>query len=56
LIETEMKKDDAIFNVLREYIKHSKKFFWRRRLQWSMGEGSEKRGLSNFKTTPEALS
>jgi glutamine synthetase len=26
LIETkEMKKDDAIFNVLREYIKHSKK-------------------------------
>jgi hypothetical protein len=26
-----MKKDD-IFNVLREYIKHSKKYFWRRRL------------------------
>jgi glutamine synthetase len=26
LIETkDMKKDDAIFNVLREYIKHSKK-------------------------------
>jgi glutamine synthetase len=57
LIETkEMKKDDAIFNVLREYIKHSKKILFE-------GDGyseawekeAEKRGLSNFKTTPEAL-
>ena len=57
LIETkDMKKDDAIFNVLREYIKHSKKILFE-------GDGysdaweieARKRGLSNFKTTPEAL-
>jgi glutamine synthetase len=51
-----MKKDDAIFNVLREYIKVSKKILFE-------GDGyseawekeAAKRGLSNFKTTPEAL-
>ncbi len=51
-----MKKDDAIFNVLREYIKMSKKILFE-------GDGysqaweneAAKRGLSNFKTTPEAL-
>ncbi|MEZ7516542.1 glutamine synthetase III family protein [Flavobacterium frigidarium] len=57
LIETkDMKKDDAIFNVLREYIKHSKKILFE-------GDGyseaweqeAAKRGLSNFKTTPQAL-
>jgi glutamine synthetase len=57
LIESkDMKKDDAIFNVLREYIKQSKKILFE-------GDGyseawqneAEKRGLSNFKTTPEAL-
>jgi glutamine synthetase len=57
LIETkDMKKDDAIFNVLREYIKQSKKILFE-------GDGyseaweqeAAKRGLSNFKTTPEAL-
>ena len=57
LIETkDMKKDDAIFNVLREYIKHSKKILFE-------GDGyseaweieAKKRGLSNFKTTPQAL-
>jgi glutamine synthetase len=52
----DMKKDDAIFNVLREYIKQSKKILFE-------GDGysedweveAAKRGLSNFKTTPEAL-
>jgi glutamine synthetase len=52
LIETKDKKDDAIFNVLREYIKHSKKNPFE-------GDGyseaweieAAKRGLSNFKTT-----
>ncbi len=52
----EMKKDDAIFNVLREYIKQSKNILFE-------GDGyseaweieAEKRGLSNFKTTPSAL-
>ncbi|WPR72926.1 glutamine synthetase III [Flavobacterium sp. NG2] len=57
LIENKtMKKDDAIFNVLREYIKKSKKILFE-------GDGyseawekeAAKRGLSNFKTTPDAL-
>ncbi|HEX8268610.1 MAG TPA: glutamine synthetase III [Flavobacterium sp.] len=54
--EKDMKKDDAIFNVLREYIKQSKSILFE-------GDGyseawekeAEKRGLSNFKTTPQAL-
>ena len=57
LIETEgLKKDEAIFNVLREYIKESKKIMFE-------GDGysedwakeAQKRGLKNLKTTPEAL-
>ncbi|MEP2934871.1 MAG: glutamine synthetase III [Gilvibacter sp.] len=51
-----MKKDDAIFNVLREYIKASKRIRFE-------GDGygepwekeAKKRGLSNNKSTPEAL-
>lgn len=51
-----MKKDDAIFNVLRDYIKKSKKIRFE-------GDGygeawekeAEKRGLSNNRNTPEAL-
>ncbi|WP_372919870.1 glutamine synthetase III [Salegentibacter sp.] len=51
-----MKKDDAIFNVLREYIKKSKKIRFE-------GDGygeawekeAKKRGLSNNRSTPEAL-
>jgi len=51
-----LKKDEAIFNVLREYIKQSKKIRFE-------GDGygeawekeAEKRGLSNNKTTPTAL-
>jgi glutamine synthetase len=57
LIETDsLKKDEAIFNVLREYIKASKKIRFD-------GDGygdawekeAKKRGLSNNKTTPEAV-
>ncbi|MBJ7879411.1 glutamine synthetase III family protein [Gelidibacter salicanalis] len=52
----EMKKDDAIFNVLREYIKNSKKILFEGN---GYGEAWEKeakkRGLSNHRTTPEAL-
>ncbi len=52
----DLKKDEAIFNVLREYIKQSKKILFE-------GDGyseawekeAAKRGLSNHKTTPEAL-
>ncbi|MFA5555780.1 MAG: glutamine synthetase III [Flavobacteriaceae bacterium] len=51
-----LKKDEAIFNVLREYIKTSKHILFE-------GDGyseawekeAVKRGLSNHKTTPEAL-
>ncbi|WP_108867971.1 glutamine synthetase III [Aquimarina aquimarini] len=51
-----LKKDEAIFNVLREYIKQSKNILFE-----GNGYGEEwekeakKRGLSNNKTTPEAL-
>ncbi|MGC4128675.1 MAG: glutamine synthetase III [Bergeyella sp.] len=56
LIEKGLKKDEAIFNVLREYIKQSKNIMFE-------GDGysedwakeAKKRGLSNLKTTPEAL-
>jgi glutamine synthetase len=56
LIETGLKKDEAIFNVLREYIKQSKSIMFE-------GDGysddwakeAKKRGLNNLKTTPEAL-
>ena len=52
----DLKKDEAIFNVLREYIKVSKGILFE-------GDGysddwakeAEKRGLNNLKTTPEAL-
>jgi glutamine synthetase len=52
----DMKKDDAIFNVLREYIKTSKNILFE-----GNGYGDEweieakRRGLSNNKTTPDAL-
>ena len=51
-----LKKDEAIFNILREYIKASKRIRFE-----GNGYGEEweieaaKRGLSNNKTTPEAL-
>jgi glutamine synthetase len=57
LIENKgLKKDEAIFNVLREYIKVSKSILFE-------GDGysddwakeAKKRGLNNLKTTPEAL-
>ncbi|MDO9260607.1 MAG: glutamine synthetase type III, partial [Flavobacteriaceae bacterium] len=54
--EKDMKKDDAIFNVLREYIKVSKKIRFEGdgySKQWE--EEAGKRGLSNHKTTPQAL-
>lgn len=54
--EDNMKKDDAIFNVLREYIKDSKKIrFEGDGYGDAWQEEAEKRGLSNNKTTPKAL-
>jgi glutamine synthetase len=57
LIDTkDLKKDEAIFNVLREYIKASKDILFEGN---GYGEDWEReakrRGLSNNKTTPEAL-
>ena len=51
-----LKKDEAIFNVLREYIKQSKRILFEGdgySNAWEIEAG--KRGLSNFKTTPLAL-
>jgi len=51
-----MKKDDAIFNVLREYIKTSKAILFEGNGYSDLWEKeAQKRGLSNNKTTPEAL-
>ena len=51
-----MKKDDAIFNILRDYIKKSKKIrFEGDGYSDAWQEEAEKRGLSNSKTTPGAL-
>ncbi len=56
LVAKDMKKDDAIFQVLRQYIIESKKIRFE-----GNGYGEEwikeakKRGLSNIRTTPEAL-
>ncbi|QCX40525.1 glutamine synthetase type III [Aureibaculum algae] len=52
----DLKKDEAIFNVLREYIKSSKKILFEGNgygVEWE--KEAKKRGLSNNKTTPEAL-
>ena len=52
----EMKKDDAIFNVLREYIKNSKKILFEGNGYGEAWEKeAEKRGLSNHRNTPDAL-
>jgi glutamine synthetase len=56
LIETGMKKDDAIFNVLKTYINQSNRILFEGdgySAAWA--EEAAKRGLSNVKTTPQAL-
>lgn len=57
LIETKgMKKDEAIFNVLREYIKQSENILFEGdgySKEWE--EEAMRRGLSNYKHTPDAL-
>ena len=52
----DMKKDDAIFNVIREYIKQCRPILFEGNGysdEWQ--KEAKKRGLSNNKTTPEAL-
>lgn len=58
LIDTkDMKKDDAIFNILREYIKDSKKIrFEGDGYDISWEKEAAKRGLGNSKNALEALS
>ncbi|MXN89798.1 glutamine synthetase type III [Flavobacterium sp. Sd200] len=52
----DMKKDDAIFNVLREYIKETKAILFEGDgYSDAWAEEAAKRGLSNHKTTPGAL-
>ncbi len=57
LIKTkDLKKDEAVFNVLREYIKSSKNILFEGNGysdEWE--KEAKKRGLSNNKTTPVAL-
>jgi len=51
-----LKKDEAIFNVLREYIKDSRDILFEGNgysEEWA--REAKKRGLSNNKTTPEAI-
>jgi glutamine synthetase len=56
LIATKIRKDDAIFQVLRRYIIESKKIrFEGNNYSQEWIAEAEQRGLSNFKTTPEAL-
>ena len=51
-----LKKDEAIFNVLREYIKASKKIrFEGDGYSYAWEKEAMERGLSNNKTTPSAL-
>jgi glutamine synthetase len=52
----DLKKDEAVFNVLREYIKATKAILFEGNgygKEWEVE--AKKRGLSNNKTTPEAL-
>lgn len=54
--QKDLKKDEAIFNVIREYIKQSKAILFEGNgysADWELE--AKKRGLSNHKTTPEAL-
>lgn len=52
----DLKKDEAVFNVLREYIKQSKAILFEGNGYGETWEKeAKKRGLSNNKTTPEAL-
>lgn len=56
LIEKGEKKEIAIMHVLRDYIAKSKKIrFEGDNYSDEWAEEAKKRGLSNFKTTPEAL-
>jgi len=56
LIASGLKKDDAIFNVVKSYIKESKAIrFEGNSYSQEWVEEAARRGLSNYSSTPEAL-
>ncbi|WP_055446649.1 glutamine synthetase III [Lacinutrix mariniflava] len=56
IIKKDLKKDEAVFNILREYIKKSKSVLFEGNGYGDAWEKeAKKRGLSNNKSTPEAL-
>ncbi len=56
LMDKKIKKSEAIYQVLKKYIKSSKKIrFEGNSYSQEWIEEAEKRGLSNLRTTPEAL-
>lgn len=56
MVKKDLKKDEAIFNILREYIKASRNILFEGNGYSDAWEKeAKKRGLSNNKTTPEAL-
>ncbi len=56
LIASGLKKDDAIFNVIKQYIKSSKKIrFEGNSYSKEWVEEAKRRGLSNNASTPEAI-
>jgi len=56
IAKKDLKKDEAVFNVLREYIKASRDILFEGNGYGESWENEAKRrGLSNNKTTPEAL-
>lgn len=56
IADKKMKKDDAIFNVLRDYIKASKFIrFEGDGYSEEWAKEAEKRGLNNIRSTPKAL-
>ena len=56
IAKKDLKKDEAVFNILREYIKESKAILFEGNGYGDAWEKeAKKRGLSNNKSTPEAL-
>jgi len=56
IVKKDLKKDEAVFNILREYIKKSKTILFEGNgYSEAWEKEAKKRGLSNNKSTPEAL-
>jgi len=56
IVKKDLKKDEAVFNILREYIKKSKTILFEGNgYSEAWEKEAKKRGLSNNESTPEAL-